>query len=235
MEYLGRPDERHVMDGFAHHLREAMKVNGERRSVYSEITEGKSRRLSGLLIASERLLLPTAMFYDARAARFNRQGIAVVAGDFVPMEGLPAATTPPVYSERAPQEEIEDVRRDLKGLRRSVRRHARTHNYAAVGEDCARALAMLSAREERLGAHFAMVVHLVESLGFAAANAPRWAAESDDATLGLSRSLVRLQAMPLANGLVFDVMAQGLHGMGCGILVNDVPAIPFPAQHASPS
>lgn len=214
--------------GFAEHLREAIAINVERRGVYAEMTGGRSRWLSNLLIASERLTLPMALFLDARAARFNREGVGVVAEDFVPMAGLPGAETPPRYDGCSPKEEIQRLRGELKEVARAAREGARGEEFGVVCEVCAECLEELEALQERLGAHFAMVVHLVESVGFGAANAPRWAEESDGESVRLSRTLVSLQAKSLVPGLRFDVMAQRLHGEGCGILVNDVPAIPFP-------
>lgn len=216
------------MDGFAQHLRDAIAVNGERRGVYAGLTEGRSRRLSNLLIASERLLLPAAILLDARAKRWNRRGVGVVAADFVPMEGLPPAEQPPRYTGCAPKEAADKLRRELQELGKAVRGGAREAAYEEVQRHCRRFLAELEEEQERLGAHFAMVAHLVESVGFAAMNAPRWSEESAGETLGLSRQLILLQSLSLVPGVSFDVMAQELHREGCGILFNDVPAIPFP-------
>jgi hypothetical protein len=69
--------------------------------------------------------------------------------------------------------------------------------------------------------------HIVESIGLGAVNALHYDRQSQGGTLKLSRDLVRLQALSLFSTTFYDRMAQRHQARGVGILVNDVPPIPF--------
>ncbi|MBM3266572.1 MAG: hypothetical protein FJZ01_02900 [Candidatus Sericytochromatia bacterium] len=72
-----------------------------------------------------------------------------------------------------------------------------------------------------------MCRHIVESLGLGAVTAISCAARSDGATVGLSRDLIAIQLLALGGAVDTDTQAQALHARGIGILVNDLPSIPF--------
>ena len=72
-----------------------------------------------------------------------------------------------------------------------------------------------------------MTKHLVESLGLAAMNALDYAERSGGETLKLSRTFIRFQGLGLLGSVGIDRKAQAFHQQGIGIVVNDVPPIPF--------
>ena len=77
-----------------------------------------------------------------------------------------------------------------------------------------------------------MVRHLLESIGLAAVNATRFAELSAGRTRCLSRNLLLFEAKGLRTAVTLDRRAQEVHALGFGIIVNDVPSIPFSAAKA---
>lgn len=213
--------------GFYGHLVEAIELNRIRRDYYGDVTDGRTRSLSNRLILSERLCLPVARYFDAKARPFNEAGVGVVSEDFVSMEEVGEPETPPRYTGQVTSSELAEVKDflgDYGELARAANKEADFGEVCRLSRD---ALHGLEEREAELGAHFAMSKHVIESGGFAALNAPRWARQSDGESVSLSQKLIYCQLRPLTFFVSFDKWAQRLHAEGCGILVNDMPSIPF--------
>lgn len=71
---------------------------------------------------------------------------------------------------------------------------------------------------------------MLESLGLAALHAPQYLEQSGGETEKLAKQLVGVQLWLADTGIYMDKLAQGCHAMGAGIIVNDVPEIPFLAE-----
>ncbi|MBH24590.1 MAG: hypothetical protein CMH57_09090 [Myxococcales bacterium] len=216
-------------DQFTLHMREAIALNRARAPLYAERTHGASRWLSRMLVASEIACLPLARYFDHAARPFNAAGVGVVADDFVSMSLAGDPTRPPRYTGRAERRQVKALRRDVATYTRDARRLLRQGDFRGVARLTATAIEGVEAHEARCGAHFAMTIHLMESVGRAAANAPRHMDASGGASEGLSRRLVGVQLWCVSSGVPLDRRAQRSHALGVGILVNDVPPIPFSA------
>jgi len=84
------------MGPFEEHLRDAIRINRERRARYSVLTAGKSLFISDVLIRSEQLSIPFARLTDLCSIPFRKRGIRVVELEFISMEKIPA------FSEKLP-------------------------------------------------------------------------------------------------------------------------------------
>ncbi len=221
---------------FADHLREAIALNRERAPRYAAVTAGRSWRLSRLLVAVELSTLPTARWFDWRARPHNALGVPVVLADFLPMHLAAPWDAPLGRAGVAARETRRALHSELRGLAWRVIGQARRGDFEAAAEACARSLLALREAEAASGANFAMGAHLVESVGLAAANSPGYVSASEGRAAGLCRDLLIFQALGLPLAGPFDALAQPLHALGAGVLVNDVPPIPFPAGRVhSPS
>ncbi|MFU8806964.1 MAG: hypothetical protein ACNA8W_24365 [Bradymonadaceae bacterium] len=212
---------------FTQHLLDAIDINRGRTAYYASVTKNRSRKLSNRLVIAERFCLPMARYFDKKARPFNAKGIGVVRDDFVAMEDIRAPETPPLYSGLASDAEWKDCKRLLSSYQRAVCAANKAADFAGVCELTIEPLHAFEEREATLGAHFTMVKHILESIGFAALNAQEWARLSDGASVALSQRLIYVQARPVAVYITYDKLAQPLHAEGCGILVNDIPPIPF--------
>lgn len=70
---------------FTAHVKEAIVINQERKSHYSEITRGKSDPALRRLIMIEKLMLPSAMFYDQRAEWYQDREVPLLKDEFMSM------------------------------------------------------------------------------------------------------------------------------------------------------
>lgn len=216
------------MSAFATHLREAIALNRARRPVYAAATSGRSEPLSALLLRSERAALPVAWWIDARARRFQRAGVPVVAEDFVSMSAVRPAHAPPLRRGRMARRELDALDRRVRAYGAAVREAARCGELFRARRLSADLIDAVDGLEIGHDAHLAMTRHLVESIGLAATNGERWRRETGGRADALVRDLVIAQTLALRLAVPIDAAAQRLHGEGVGIVVNDVPAIPFP-------
>jgi hypothetical protein len=210
---------------FYDHLKEAIAINSERMSLYAQMSADRSLRISRALIWLEKAALPIAWWIDRRAAKFQQRGIPVVANDFVPMHPLPPFDQAPLYRRLASKALVRQICRDLKKYKREVNAHVRKGRFVEAANISYDALQKLRQIEKEHQCHLAMTRHLIESIGFAALHAPQYAEAAS-----LSRTLIWVQMWGLGSGLWLDTWAQPLHQMGVGILVNDLPLIPFESQ-----
>jgi hypothetical protein len=211
--------------GFEAHLLEAIAINEDRKVFYSERTDGQSEVLSNLLISSEYSLLPLARELDEAAAPFQEAGIPIVSADFVSMSDIAPRETPPVRRgvlTDSIKAEAAAILAPLAELDPS--------DFQAVCDAAEQALHSLENLQEKYDVHLAMTLHMLESAAYAALNALEYEGLSDGATKELSTRLVAEQLIAPSRdaiGPMVDQMANRLHRLGIGIIVNDVPPIPF--------
>ena len=217
------------MPGFHQHIQDAIRINRQRRPTYDEMAGRPARRASDLLIRTEYLCLPFALFFDRRARRFNEAGIPIIQDDFVSMEGIRDPHDPPTWTNRAGRGEFEALSAELREYQRCLKDSVRTFDFAQAVRETGQMLTEVAERETRCEAHFAMVRHMLEPIGLAAVNAIRFAELSAGETRSLSRSLLLFEAKGMRTAATLDRRAQEVHALGVGIIVNELPAIPFPA------
>jgi hypothetical protein len=211
---------------FSTHLRDAIRINRERQPYYASQTGGRSRWLSRWLVLSEYLCLPLAHYFDRKAAPFNARGIGIVADDFIDMVHiLPAETPPPLQGVAGPTTRAR-VKSALGTYRKEGLQALSAGDYQTICASTAATLAWLSVEERQCGASFAMSRHLLESIGFAALHADAYL-KADPATATLARQLTGVQLRLADAGVLSDRLAQQCHRLGAGIIINDVPTIPF--------
>ncbi len=219
--YSGKPGP------FVRHIKDAIDLNRARAEYYSLKTGGESKTVSNRLILLEKVSLPLAASIDLMAAGFNKKAIPVVDADFISMDGVALAEKPPLYKNAAPAGLVLKIKLLNRSLNDSVKKAVKTADFTKICEACHDYLLTVENIERTAGCHFALSKHIAESLGFAALNAPRYAKQSDGKTTDLSKLFIRVQALILPFCASIDERAHKCHSLGAGILVNDVPHIPF--------
>lgn len=212
---------------FYQHLSDAIALNTRRRPYYACRTGGRSRALSTMLIAAERALLPFAALVDAWALPFQREGVPIVRSDFVSMDGATPADTPPRHAATMTTAHRTQLLARLRRWRRTVITSLLHTDLEAVCKTSHALLVALDGFERAWRVHVAMCRHLVESAALAALHGIDYAAATNGRTYGLTRVLVGGQAAVATWAVHLDERAQALHRDGVGILVNDLPPIPF--------
>jgi len=212
---------------FCEHLRDAIAVNAKRKKLYARMSANQSLWVSWALILLEKAAIMIAWLIDRKAEKFQKMGIPIIVNDFVPMQPLPSYDAAPLYSKQANKQILRQIARDLKKYRKSINACLAKCQFIPAAKISYEILQHIRQIEKEHHCHFAMTRHLIESAGFAVLHAPLYATASQGATTPLSKMLVRIQIFALFGGLWLDKQAGVMHQMGIGIVVNDVPAIPF--------
>ncbi len=221
------------MSGLTEHLHEAITVNRRRRPYYARKTGNASWGLSTRMIVAETLLLPGAWVVDTWAERYHRQGVGITRDDVVSMEAILPKETPPRYRGQASEAQKREVRSALRAFRSTVLLSEDRANFFAL---CGHASALLNTIEQWENvyrAHWAMTKHLIESVGYTALHGMSYDEQTGGDTRRLTRWLLAGHALLLPAAASLDIRAQAAHRRGAGILVNDVPPIPFQQEWLS--
>ncbi len=213
--------------GFYNHLYEATVKNRQRKTEYALMTNGKSKRVSNLLIFSETIGMPIAKIFDFLALKYNRRGIGIVQNDFVSMHKTNEIAEPPKYKNSATKQIFRQLRNEVKSYKRSLKPYLKSANFKKIAEKSSKMLFVIKKMEQTEKVHFIMIKHLVESTGFIALNSIKYSVQSDNKTDVLTKNLIRLHLFSMSYALLIDKEAQKIHKTGVGIVVNDVPDIPF--------
>jgi len=217
---------------FHQHLVDAIRLNTSRKPFYAKMTNGRSKILSNLLIASEYLLLPTAHYYGVKARPFNKQGIGIVDSDFASMADVLPPETPPKYCNVASKDSLRGLYSTLKQFKVEALRDARQADFIAIAKKAEQVLADIKSAEESAAAHYAMSTHLVESIGISALHSVIYAKQSQQKTVPLSARLLKSQLGAISPLIVMaEKKIQSMHQLGAGIIVNEAPHIPFVSRY----
>ena len=212
------------IDGFEQHLKDAISIYQERTLQYGAITGNRSKGIFNHLIIAEKMLLPVARFYDFRAIPFIDKGIPIILNDFVSMEGnkgfeYPFSPSSPITStmEESAQATIDE----LLSVEKSNLMSIALASFIALNE--------IKQLEETNNDHFSMTKHLLESLGFGSLHAIYYQCQSNGETHRLASDFAKSQllAVRIGGSIGLDRKANIYHQEGIGILVNDLPEIPF--------
>lgn len=216
-----------INNGMEKHLVDAIELYSFRMALYHDLTQGKSDKLFKKLIADEKLSLGVARIFDVRAYAFSQTGIAIVEADFVSMDGNAGFGAAIAYASKLDAIRQTEVQKRLSNFKPAE------NNFVDVSNQCFQLLIWIDDFERKHNLYLPMTKHLVESIGFSALHAPVYMAQSSGATFPLSRDMVKMQIFVLRNlnPLEFDVAANTFHQDGIGVLVNDLPHIPFVEEY----
>ena len=215
------------MDGFTKHLVDAIKVNIKRRKQYAKLTNNKSKSLSNQLIIAEIFILPIAFLIDLWAKKYNKKGIPIVVNDFASMDHILPFDKKTIYTNELTDAELKLWQENLMKVKREINNLLKQNNFYAISILLKNKLLNIIEFEKEKKIHFAMTKHLLESLGLIAINSIDYSKQSVGETSHLSKTLIYIHLIGLNFVLSFDRKAQKIHKMGVGIIVNDVPEIPF--------
>ncbi len=213
---------------FLHHVKEAIEVNKKRAEYYAKVSNNRSKPLSRKYIMIERSIVPTAIILDMWARALRRQGIPALAGDFSSMRSIFPANKAPARRGKLPKEAISHYKELLKQYRSKVFSAVRQKDFIRIQLLSMAALHSLKKLELKHNCHLALSIHLIESIGLGARNADRLSQKFNGKADNFYRANLFMQTLGVKLFSSIDLKAQSLHECGIGIIVNDLPAIPFP-------
>lgn len=214
---------------FNKHMVDAIRINRARRPGYIAQAGNSAKWLSHWMVGLERLLIPLTLYFDKKAQPFNEAGISIVENDFIDMEFIKDASIPPLYKGIASSETFKILVTSLKAIRKDGMQALKNNDYMAICEQTAESLSLIEQLEHDSQSHFAMSKHMLESIGYAALHAPIYLEQSEGKTEKLGKQLIAVHLL-MADGVgvvLTDKLGQRCHSKGAGILINDVPDIPF--------
>jgi hypothetical protein len=213
-----------MMGPFEEHLRDAIRINKERRPRYSALTGGRSLPVSDILIQSEQLSVPFARITDLCSIPFRKKGIRIVELEFISMDRIPP------FSERlpfSPPSLNSFVEKRSGRLIFELCKRAFCGGWIEVSDRLRTELKQL---DEVPGFHL-MLKHILESMLRISVLAPIHKRKCVEMGLWLSTTplsgylfISHLLAIPFATWL--DRKTAPLLAEGVPILYQDVPAIP---------
>jgi hypothetical protein len=213
--------------GLYEHLYEAITSHESRMPYYASVTDGKSDPIFKKIAFMQRMNLPIAWYIDVQARKFQKNGIPIIIGDLKSMSTIPSKETKPKYHGTFNSQILGDIRTHLRDYQKKALKFVKDAKFAEVAAETLKMVNYVRHMEKQHQAHMAMTVHMLDSVGYTALHAAKYQADSQGKTDNLSRQFLTIQILPLQECLPTDKNAQALHGLGAGVIVNDVPDIPF--------
>jgi len=213
--------------GFRHHFNEADELNKIRKIYYAAQTNGKSKKVSNIIIYFGKSLYPIAYYFDKKAVKFNNSGINIIKDDFVSLRNVAPVSNSPKYANILNYKDLVYIFKILKKLRKSARKSLKNYNYSDVCELIADSIIDICNFEKSKNVHIALVKHILESIGFAVQNAIIYNSVEDIKLKKLSRLFIHTQLLGTILSPLIDREANKIHKLGYGIILNDIPDIPF--------
>lgn len=208
---------------FTTHIRDAIKLNRERRSSYKEWGGVGAAMLSRNLVLMEKLLLIKARSFDRRGLKWQRMGIPFLCRDLVDMSLTPAMPSrphsPPVVEQAAPVKTKKEV---VTYARVLTKQHAwpQLHHHLEVEVNRLKAWPFANCLQR----------HFYESVQRTAWLMPQYlpmiAGEKDRQEFqALVEEYIRLHFTGMAWGRFLDTQAVNLQLNGIALFCQDVPPI----------
>lgn len=213
---------------FRHHIREAMRLNRERRPLYAQLSNYESIEISNRLIFLESLVKTgTYLFanYDREARPFQEAGIPIVCAEYVDMKHVPPFQEG--FKNGAP--DIKNFKKlDSYVLKKALKRAFADGDLSNLHATLTPIIEDLE-REPRFNC---LLRHTLESMARIAWLAPAHEARAKE--LGLSKSPLELSKkmidghfMLMKDIIALDEQAAKVQAMNIPIICQDVPAIPW--------
>jgi len=217
---------------FYRHLSDAVKINKERISYYSEITNGVSKSASKNLIRNEKMLMPLALWLDIRAQKFIKKGMPIACNDLIEMTNIKSKETSLNYTKIADESVFERLNSEFEKAKKEMRKYNQQSDFKKVGDLAHELLLSVKEIEKETESNFCMAKHAIDSLGLAAVHANKYSKDSSGEIDSFAQSFVGTQISGLSNSILkIDRDAQEAHQLGVGIVCNDVPKIPFEEEY----
>lgn len=179
---------------FKNHVKESIAINKDRKKLYSKLTDGKSDRVFGELIAYERLTLIPATFYDLKVLKYQKEGIDLFCKEFLPLNHSPMQDEAP---RNFPQETFSII--NWKQIQRNTSLALDSGDVAEVKKVSLQALVELQSQPS----YYCLTRHFIESIYRFAHFLP------------LRRAQAKAKGLKDPKNIIFSVMkthTQGLRG-----------------------
>ena len=213
--------------GLYEHLADAIRSHEERMPFYARLTRGESDSIFKTIASKQKMNLPVSWYIDVQARKFQKDGIPIIVGDLKNMNTIRPKEQAPDFTNTMPEEVFTDISLHIRDLQKKAMRALSKNNFNEVAAETYNTARYIRMLENKYRAHMAMTVHMLDSLGYTSLHAAQYQKQSAGETDSLARQFIAIHIIPLQDCLPTDQKAQKLHKLGVGVIVNDVPDIPF--------
>ncbi len=213
--------------GLYEHLADAIRSHESRMPYYASKTSGKSDAIFKKIASLQSLNLPISWYIDVMARRFQKVGIPVITADLVSMSTIFPKEHAPQYRAVMSSQTISDARILVRDYQKAAMRKLKKSDFSQVAALTHDLVTSIKKLEKQHNAHLAMTVHMLDSIGYTALHAADYQKQTHGDTDNLCRQFLTIQIFPMQECLPTDHKAQAIHALGVGVIVNDVPEIPF--------
>lgn len=209
---------------FSFHILHAITINIVRLFYYGIKSKGKSLILSFCLITSELFTLPLALFFDIWALPKQLLGSSILSIDFVSMSHIEKASkkmTPSLPFQKNQLHSLIKITQKVTSLLKEAT------DYLEIYPALVKEIDKLIALEKKSQCHFQMTKHMLESVTGIIWNQKNRSFEEQKKVKTLFQFLIRSHIQSFSLAILFDRLAHPLHEKGIGILIHDIPEIPY--------
>lgn len=210
---------------FDKHLKSAIKLNKERRPLYSALTNGASEEISDLLIKKEKKLLFISTPLRLFGITLRANGVPIGIEEFISMDETPE------FSEKqnfrmAPLSSFK--KSDAKSINKRLKKASRKGGFSGLAAAADLELKKISSDKDR-GYH-CLLRHFLESIVRIANLAPKHMKLAQEYDLNspkyISKILIHSHYNLIKFASMLDEKAAPIQAQGIPMLCQDVPYIP---------
>lgn len=207
---------------FGHHVKESISINGERRKVYAELTDGRSDRIFNKLIAYEYVTLAPAAYFDLKALPYQKNGMDLFCHEFMSMKRAPDFDP---ATRIIPQESFRPF--DWKFYKNRIVEAIDNKNVTEVKKVTLEALIELKAQPN----YYCFTRHFFESIYRFAHFTPLRSTQAEEMELKdpskLMFAVMKLHTLGLKDCHGIDLWSQPIQMSGIPILCTEIPDLMF--------
>lgn len=197
------------------HLKEAVELNQQRQSIYSDLSQGRSEKVSKILIFAEKFILFTLPLsgLENKAKELAEKGSAFLCEEF---QNTPNPKLAEMQNEKPPLKDFSPI--DLASAKENLLTFIEAEDLAGLHRE---ALLQINALNSEM--HFnCMTRHMLESMARIAKLGAK-----DPQRSAASLRLIKWQMWYLWGSMKLDDMAAPLQAQGLPILCHDLPVIDY--------
>lgn len=213
---------------FTHHTKSAIVINKRRKKYYSDLSNGKTNKISFWLIFFSYLLLPFCNFIDLKGRKLQKYDSNILRNDFRELTEISE------YSQEILRKNIITIKsyKQIDNFRikyiKKIRKNLKNNDLQKICFATKEFIELIEDTENKENCNLPMTKHLAESIGYQALHGITYAQKSNNKTLKLTKFLIRIHIWGLFNSMnLLDKKCQNFYKNGIGIVLNDVPTIPF--------
>ena len=151
----------------------------------------------------------------------------IIANDFVSLKNALPESEEPKYINIISHSLVRHLFRKMFTLRRRIRKLLKKKDFVNIHRLICTEIDYIIELETKNLIHIAMLKHILESVGFAAKNSIEYTKHDDNRVKKLAVCFIKTQMLGTILTPLIDRSANKIHKLGVGIIVNDVPSIPY--------